>query len=191
MDKPQVGDLVRITSDADGATFTVGRVYATYDKIDVWWETPTGENKVALMDLYDEEKLATAKWFAEVENADDGGETMAVASFECDPFPGLFELAVRAIKKVYQHGAGDEMSDDEYSFEPLIEPDDNVIFECIVAGVCRWEGFGGGENFFVAQLKQHLAHDDEDWTVRHLVQYTEGEPLIAEFDEQGNITNVK
>ena len=87
MAKPKVGDVVRLVGDQVG-DMEFGRVYATYDRIDVWWDTGTGENKVALMDALEEygpELASTATWYAEVENTEYQGETMAVASFECRP----------------------------------------------------------------------------------------------------------
>jgi hypothetical protein len=89
MNKPQIGDIVKLVGDqTEGFQDDTWRVYATYDDIDSWWDTATGENKVALMDAlaeYGEEKAKTAEWYAEVENITAPGETMAVASFECEP----------------------------------------------------------------------------------------------------------
>lgn len=87
MNKPKIGDKVRIVGEQAGDIMMVGVVYAVYDRVDVWWNTASGENKVALLDALDEygpEVAATAEWYAEVENPDYPGETMAVASFECE-----------------------------------------------------------------------------------------------------------
>ena len=86
MKKPNIGDIVRV--DAAGDVFTIGRVFELYDRVDEWWDTAQGENKVALLDALEEygpEKAASAEWFAMIENVEYDGETMAVASFECEP----------------------------------------------------------------------------------------------------------
>lgn len=87
MKKPNIGDLVSLKGDQIDGTFVLGRVVATYDSIDVWWDSD-GEDKMALLEAlgqYGPEKAATAEWYAVVDNAEYPGESMAVASFECDP----------------------------------------------------------------------------------------------------------
>lgn len=91
MDKPKVGDKVRLVLDMREVTgWDIVRVDAVYDPpIEKWWDTPTGENKVSLMDAleqYGPEKAATATWYAEISNVEHEGESMAVASFECEPY---------------------------------------------------------------------------------------------------------
>lgn len=88
MKKPNIGDKVKLVGEQmPDEEMGVAVVTATYDRIDVWWDTAAGESKVALMDAldaYGPEKAATAEWYAEVEVAEEGG-TLAVASFECEP----------------------------------------------------------------------------------------------------------
>jgi len=86
MRKPSIGDIVKLVGTQvepwEGEAF---RVYAVYDRIDVWWDTATGENKVALLDaldVYGREKASTAEWYVEVESVESDGVTLAVASFE-------------------------------------------------------------------------------------------------------------
>lgn len=85
MNKPKVGDKVRVSGEQmPEDDMGVGTIIAVYDRIDVWWDTASGESKVALMDALDEygpEKAATATWYAEVDLSDGG--SLAVASFEC------------------------------------------------------------------------------------------------------------
>jgi len=86
--KPVPNDVVKINHDIEGAEdFNYGRVLEVFEDISSWWDTTMGENKVALKDALDNygiEKAATAEWFAIVENVGVPGETMAVASFECE-----------------------------------------------------------------------------------------------------------
>lgn len=88
MDKPKIGDKVRIYKEAAeglGDVITVGTVIEIYDDIDVWWNTAYGESKVALMDaleFYGPRKAATAEWYVMVEDDEDKGSVVALASFE-------------------------------------------------------------------------------------------------------------
>jgi hypothetical protein len=89
MTKPKIGQLVKLVGEQIDPDMlgTVCRIVAVYDRIDVWWDTPTGEDKVALMDaleIYGAEKAATATWYAEVVSTVDEGMGQAVASFECE-----------------------------------------------------------------------------------------------------------
>jgi len=87
MDKPKIGDRVDVRNLSMDDGMEIGVVLEVYDSIDVWWETASGESKMALEDiLADNPDLAKkAEWYAVIENADYPGETMAVASFECKP----------------------------------------------------------------------------------------------------------
>lgn len=85
--KPEVGQLVRVIGEEAIEMFRIGRIVAVYDTIEEWWVTPTGENKVALMDALEEygpDKAQTAEWCAEIVNVDYDSESMAVASFEVE-----------------------------------------------------------------------------------------------------------
>lgn len=87
---PAVGDIVKLTGEqCDTEDFKLGRVLEVYlDKdLGTWWETSSGESKVALMDAieaYGTEKAAEAEWYVVVANVAYPSETMAVASFECE-----------------------------------------------------------------------------------------------------------
>jgi len=89
VDKPKIGDKVRLVGEEIDSIFDVGRVFEVHDSINEWWDTAHGEDKMGLMDsleMYGPKKAATAKWYAIVENVEYPAETMAVASFECEPF---------------------------------------------------------------------------------------------------------
>jgi len=90
MNKPKIGDKVRIIGEQTDNIGDTGTVAAVYDTIEEWWDTPTGESKVALMDALDEygpEKAATAEWYIEVtlDEEQTGYSDLALASFEVEP----------------------------------------------------------------------------------------------------------
>jgi hypothetical protein len=88
MDKPSVGDKLKLIGFHAEPQGAIVEVRAVHDRLDVWWSTATGEDKVALMDvleLYGEALAKSAEWYAEVDMVEAPGESMAVASFEVEP----------------------------------------------------------------------------------------------------------
>lgn len=84
MNKPKIGDKIRLVQNMD---FEVGEVFETYDDIKAWWDTSYGEAKMGLTDaleLLGEKKASTAEWYAIIENVEQQGEVMAIASFEVE-----------------------------------------------------------------------------------------------------------
>lgn len=82
MDKPKIGDKVRLKGDA-AENFEVGIVFEVHESIEPWWDTAHGENKLGLMDMLEEYQGPPADWYLQLEDVDGNG-TMAVASFEVE-----------------------------------------------------------------------------------------------------------
>jgi len=104
--------------------------------------------------------------------------------------PTAWETACEAVREVYRRNVGDELEQDpsDWRWEPIYE-DENPMFSTIIFGSLEYIGpAGGGTTFFCAYLNQKRV--GERWTLQHLVQYIDGEPMVTEY-EHGEISAIR